>query len=62
MSGCSYPGVVLLLDSVVACFLCELEEQAWLNDLQVRIHPSRKEEGRGCLCGGTLCSDAFITV
>lgn len=30
----SYPCVVLLLDSVAACLLCELGEQAWLKDLQ----------------------------
>ena len=30
----SYPYAVLLLDSVAACFLFELEEEAWLKDLQ----------------------------
>ena len=48
----------MLLDSVAACFVCELKEQAWLNDLQVRF-TRRRNEGSGL--GGLLVPlDEFV--
>lgn len=61
----SWPSIVLLLDSVAACYLCELEEQAWLKDLQgdsFRLFFSPSQPAMKMPAASILCNNNSMTI